>query len=145
MCTGPPLRSARLRCCSRRLQKPAERCLGRPLEWERGIRLQPPAKKLGPEAPADTLREHAPLMGYTGRGVLRRADEWVVDYYDYVPGHPDDAVFATPKLCKGVQPASASAKLRYSPHGLRMRSLVPEVKYSEWQCRGGLFAFERPQ
>lgn len=64
-------------------------------------------------------------------------DEWVVDYTAYSPGRPDPSVFGTPPLCKGGAPLGAqqaqqggSSGGKLSPHGLRMRSLLPSVIYA---------------
>lgn len=64
-------------------------------------------------------------------------DEWVVDYYDYQPGRPDDSVFETPQLCQGVKPLRVRAPGTRAARSLRMRSLVPAVKYGEEGGRRG--------
>ena len=64
------------------------------------------------------------------------ADEYIVDYYDYVPGRPGPEAFRTPRLCKGVKPVLAQDGTR-SAHSLRMRSLAPRVAYGEAAAAAG--------
>lgn len=54
----------------------------------------------------------------------------VVDYTHFAPGRPDPALFEPPALCAGVRPAEAPGAGAPPAHLLRLRSLIPAVKYS---------------
>lgn len=70
-------------------------------------------------------------------------DEWIIEFTDFIPGRPDDALFEKPsQVCESVVPGffaegyedqETSVILKDAnihPGLVRMRSLVPHVEYS---------------